>query len=139
MANIVYNPFKKDININVDWVNDTIKAMLVTSAYTPDIDLDLFIDDVTNEVTGTGYTAGGGTLVGKAITIDNTTDVAKYDATDYTWSSSTVTARGVVIYKDTGTPATSPLITYLDFGTDKASSESAFILQWDADGIFKIN
>jgi hypothetical protein len=141
MANVTFNSFKSDINGNIDWDDNTtttIKVMLVTSTYTPDIDLHEFISDVTNEVVGTGYTAGGKAIVNRTKTIDDTLDIVKYDADDVAWLSSTITARGAVVYKDTGTPATSPLIGYLDFGADKSTSNVTFTIQWSAEGVFKV-
>ena len=54
--------------ITTDWDTDTIKVMLTTSLYTPDQDTHDFKNDVTNEVTGTGYTAGGQALTNKTVT-----------------------------------------------------------------------
>src|SRR4051794_9558821 len=103
MANLVYNSFKRDImNGALDLDTDTIKVMLVTSGYTPNIDTHTKRSDVTNEVVGTGYTAGGATLANKAVTADNTDDEGVFDADDITWSSSTITARGAVLYKSRG-------------------------------------
>jgi hypothetical protein len=45
----------------------------------------------------------------------------------------------VVIYKDTGTASTSPIVCYLDLGADKSSSASNFTLQWDSNGILTIS
>ena len=60
MADVIYNAYKKGLGDGaIDWLNDTIKVMLVTSAYTPDQDAHDFKDDITNEISGTGYTAGG--------------------------------------------------------------------------------
>jgi hypothetical protein len=60
MANVIYNKFKRDIaDGNIDLDTDTIKVMLVISAYTPDQDAQDKRDDITNEVSGTSYTAGG--------------------------------------------------------------------------------
>lgn len=141
MANLTYNSFKGNMDGNVLWDDNsttTIKAMLVTGSYVPDKDLHEFIDDVTNESSGTGYTAGGKEVLNRLIAIDNTLDLAKYDANDITWSSSTVTARGVVLYKDTGTPSTSPLIMYIDFGENKSSTDGDFSIFWHENGIFTI-
>ena len=139
MANVVYNNFKKNImNGSIDLDTDTIKVALVTSSYTPDQDADEFFDDVTNEVSGTGYTAGGATLASAAVTEDTTNDLGKFDAADVTWSSSTITARGAVIYKSTGTASTSPLIAYIDFGADKSSSAGDFTIQWSSSGILTL-
>jgi len=140
MANVIYNAFKKNImNGSIDLDSDTIKVMLVTSSYTPDQDNHDYKDDVTNEVSGTGYTAGGATLANKSVTQDNTNDKGVFDADDVTWSNSTITARGAVLYKDTGDASTSPLICYFDFGEDKSSSSGDFTIQWNADGILNLS
>ena len=135
-----YNSYKLNcLDGAIDLENDTIKVALCTSSYTPDIDSHGFFDDITNEVAGTGYTAGGQALAGKTTTQDNTNDEGNFDATDTTWSTSTITARYGVLYKDTGTLATSPLICYIDFGEDKISSGGDFTLQWNADGIINLS
>ncbi len=139
MADVIYNSFKmKIMDGSIDLDTDTIKVMLVTSTYTPDQDLHDFKDDVTNEVTGTGYTAGGEALASKTVTQDNTDNEGVFDAADVTWSSSTITARAAVLYKDTGTASTSPLICYLDFGSDQSSSSGDFIIQWGSEGILNL-
>lgn len=139
MADLIYNNFKKLImNGGVDLDTDTIKVALVTSAYTPDQDVHDFFDDVTNEVTGTGYTAGGATIGSPAVTADNTDNEGVFDGADVTWATSTITARGAVIYKSTGTASTSALICYLDFTTDKTSSAGDFTIQWNAEGILNL-
>lgn len=139
MANVIYNAFKKNIaNGSIDLDTDTIKVALVTSTYTPNQDTHEFFSDVTNEVTGTGYTAGGATLASKTVTADNTDNEGVFDAADVTWSSSTITARGAVVYKSTGTASTSPLICYIDFGADKVSDSGTFTIQWDAEGILNL-
>ena len=140
MADLIYNAFKKNImNGGIDLDTDTIKVMLVTSAYVPHQDTHEFKSSVTNEVSGTGYTAGGATLAGAAVTQDNTDNEGMFDATDVTWGSSTITARGAVIYKSTGVDATSPLICYIDFGSDKSSNNGDFTISWNAEGILNLN
>lgn len=120
MADVIYNSFKKKImDGSIDLDTDTIKVALVTSSYTPNQDVHDFFDDITNEVSGTGYTAGGASLANKVVSADNTDDEGVFDADDVTWTTSTITARGAVVYKSTGTASTSPLICYIDFGSDK--------------------
>ena len=139
MADIIYNSFKaKIMDGSIDLDTDTIKVALVTSTYTPDQDVHDFFDDVTNEVTGTGYTAGGASLASKAVTVDTTDNEGVFDAADVTWATSTITARGAVIYKSTGTASTSALICYLDFTTDKTSSAGDFTIAWNAEGILNL-
>ena len=78
----------------------------------------------TNETSGTGYTAGGNTLtIGTAPKSDTSGTIAYLDFSDTTWSSSTITARGALIYKSGGT---NPAVAVLDFGADKSSSNSTF-------------
>lgn len=140
MADVIYNNFKKLImNGGIDLDTDTIKVALVTSAYTPDQDTHDFFDDVTNEVVGTGYTAGGASLANKAVTADNTDNEGVFDADDVSWTTSTITARGAVIYKSTGTASTSALICYLDFTSDKTSTAGTFTIAWNAEGILNLN
>jgi hypothetical protein len=128
----------KALNKEIDFDTDTIKVMLCTSAYTPDQDAHVYKDvSVTNEVTGTGYTAGGATLASKTITYTGATNIIALDAADVTWASSTITARYAVIYDDS--PASSkPLLAYVDFGADQASNNGNFTITWDAAGILKI-
>ena len=82
----------------------------------------------TNEVSGTGYTAGGGTLTNVTPTTSGTT--ALTDFADLTFSSSTITARGALIYNTTtaGGTGTTESIVVLDFGSDKSSSAGDFTI-----------
>lgn len=120
----------------IDFNSDTIKVALATSAYTPDQDAHDFFNDVTNEVTGTGYTAGGATLANCTITYTGATNVLKLDADDASWATSTITARYAIVYDSTpGTAATNPLILYVDFGADVVSTAGTFSIVWDAAGL----
>jgi hypothetical protein len=137
-GNAVLNAFKKTMDLS----SDTIKVMLCTSSYTPNQDTHDFKDDVTNEVTGTGYTAGGATLTNKSLTYTANTNTIMFDADDVTWSNSTITARYAVIYDASpSTDATRPLIGYIDFTGGSpvdgiSSTNGAFTIQWNASGIF---
>jgi hypothetical protein len=115
--------------------------MLVTSAYTPDQDAHTKRSDVTNEVSGTGYTAGGATITGSTVTADNTDNEGVWDAsTDPSWASSTITARGAVLYKSRGGAASADeLICYLDFGSDKVSTGGTFLITFASEGILNLN
>ena len=123
--------------MNIDWDTNTIKVMLTTSSYTPNQDTHEDKADVTNEVSGTGYTAGGATLGSKTAT--TSANVLTMDAANTTWSSSTITARRAVIYDDSGgTDASKALILWVDFGTDESSSSGDFTIAWNASGIATI-
>jgi len=145
MANAIYNSFKSGVmqgTFDLDTGGDTIKIVLVTNSYSPDIDTHTQYSHITNQVTGTGYTAGGATLANQVVTTDTTNDRGKFDADNVTWSSSTITARGAIIYKyvdDGGSPAaTSPLICYIDFAADKTSTNGDFTIEFDAEGIVNL-
>ena len=128
------NALKNTLALDLD--SDTIKIMLVTSSYTPDFGAHDFKGDVSNEVSGTNYTAGGNTL--GSVTLTQTGGTIKFDAADTSWSSATITdARGAVIYDDTLT--SDPLIAYIDFGADYSSSNGTFTIAWNASGIFTID
>ncbi len=121
----------------VDWVGDTIKVMLCTASYTPDQDAHDFKDDITNEITGTGYTAGGATLASKTITYTGASNREVLDAADVAWTTATFTARYAVVYKDTGSAATSPVLCVIDFGANETVTAGTFTIQWDAEGVLK--
>jgi len=78
----------------------------------------------TNEVTGTAYVAKGNALVN--VTPTSTSTTAFTDFSDTTWSSSTITARGAMIYNDSATA--DPSVVILDFGSDKSSSSGDFTI-----------
>ncbi len=141
MASKMYGNFLlKALNKEVDWDSDTIKVALVSSAYTPNQDSHDYWDDVAaNEVSGTGYTAGGSTLGSKTATYDSATNVVILDAADSVWASSTITARYAVVYDDSGaTNAQKVLVGYVDFGSDQSSTNGNFTVTWDATGIARI-
>jgi len=77
-----------------------------------------------NEISGTGYTAGGGTLTRVDPTTSSTT--AFTDFADLTFSSSSLTARGALIYNDSASG--DPTVVVLDFGGDKTSSSGDFTI-----------
>ena len=117
---------------------DTIKVALCTSTYSPNQDTHDFFDDITNEVVGAGYTAGGATLTLSDPVYTADGNIAAIDAADVQWTASSLTARYAIIYKSTGTAGTSPLIGYMDFGEDKTSVSGILNIAWDAAGILKI-
>lgn len=124
----------------VDWANDTIKVALCTSSYTPNQDTHTYYSDLTNEVAnGNGYTTGGVTLGTKSVNYDTASNVLSLRAAASTWTSATFTCRYAVVYKDTGSAATSPLLGYTDFGGNEQVTSGTFTITWDAtDGVLKI-
>lgn len=140
MADMIYSAFKKKIadgTLDLDLATaGAYKVMLVTSSYTPSAAHD-FRDDITNEVSGTGYTAGGTNLPNPAVNIVSTS--AYWDADDVSWATATITARGAVIYRARGGASSADeLCCYIDFGSDKTSTGGTFAITWAANGIIQI-
>lgn len=130
------NVHAKAFNGEINWASDTIKGLLTTSAYTPNQDSHIYLSSVTNEITGTGYTAGGVTLASKTLTYSSKTTT--FSCAALSWASATFTARRLVIYKSTGTGSTSPLIGWVDFGVDMSPSGGTFTWTPDPAGVFTI-
>jgi len=101
----------------------TFKIALYTSSATLNATTTAY--SATNEVAGTGYSAGGNTLT---ITTNPTSSgtTAYLDFADTTWSTATITARGALIYLANG--GTNPAIAVLDFGSDKTSTSGDFTI-----------
>jgi hypothetical protein len=126
MASLIYNSCPEDLAKGaIDFDTDTFKVLLVTSSYTPDKDTHTRGDDITNEVTGSGYTAGGATTT-VTVTLDTANDKVTVGFSAVNWPTSTITARGAVIYKSTGTAANDPLVAYMDFTNDVSSGGGTF-------------
>ena len=123
------------LNGEMDFSSDTSQAFKI-ALYTSDATLtaDTTVYSVTDEASGTGYTAGGNTLtIATNPTSDTTTSgtVAYLDFSDSSWTSSSITARGALIYKAGGT---TPAVAILDFGSEKTSSDSAFTITFPTSG-----
>ena len=98
---------------NIAMYDNSASFTAATTAYTD-----------SNEVTGSGYVAKGNTLVN--VTPTSTSTTAFTDFGDSTWSSSTITARGAMIFNDTASG--DPSVVILDFGSDKSSSSGDFTI-----------
>lgn len=105
---------------------DTFKMALYTSSATLDASTTAY--SATNEVSGTGYSAGGQGLTSVDPTTSGTTAFGDFD--DETWSTATITARGALIYNSTPNTTsialTNPSVVVLDFGSDKTSTAGDF-------------
>jgi hypothetical protein len=129
MASLVYHKALENwARGNIDFDTDTFKVMLVTSSYTPNKSTHDYRDDVTNEATGTGYTAGGATAT-VTVTLDTVNDRLDIGLGGATWAASTISARGAVYYKSRGGGAgVDELVAYIDFGATISSTNGTFTL-----------
>lgn len=105
----------------------TFKIALFTSAASLDAATTAY--SATNEVAGTGYTAGGNTLT-ISTNPTSTGTTAFLDFADTTWTTATITARGALIYLADG--GTNPAVAVLDFGADKTSTAGDFTIVFPA-------
>lgn len=130
MASLIFNPVLNAwAKGNIDFDSDTFKVMLVTSSYAPNKDTHDFRDDVTNEVVGTGYVAGGAAAVVTVGAVDTTNDREEITLGGASWPTSTITAAGAVYYKSRGGLASADeIIAYIDFGGNVSSSGGTFTL-----------
>lgn len=99
----------------------------------PNQDTHTFFSDVTNEVVGTGYTAGGVALGTKSVSYDSASNETRLLAAASSWTGSTITARYAIVYDaTTGVSTTEPLLGYVDFGGDQSTTGATFQITWDA-------
>ena len=129
MASLIYNSFWNDLgkgNVNPD--TDTIKVMLVTNAYTENKDSHSKRSDITNEITATGYTAGGATC-SVVVATDNATDRTTYTFQSVNWPGFSGTSAGAVYYKSRGGASSADeLIAFDDFGTDVTITSATMVV-----------
>lgn len=134
MANALYDKGRDQFaDGNIDWVNDTIKAILIDTAdYAVNINTHDFLNDV-----------AGAARVATATLTSKTTVDGVCDAANTTFSSvSGDSCEAIIIYKDTGVESTSPLIAYIDNATNLPVNPNGgdITVQWDSGSnkIFKL-
>ena len=135
MANTLYDYARQRfLESQINWMTDTIKVLLVdTGAYTPQTSVHQYLADIPVS----SRIAGPVTLTSKS------TAGGAADAADCTFTSVTgASIEAIVIYKDTGTEATSPLIAYIDTATGLPITPNGgdIIVTWDngTNKIFKV-
>lgn len=129
-GNFMCTSFKQELLYGVhdfdSATGDTFKMALYTNSASFDAATTAYTSS--NEVTGTGYTAGGQDLTSVNPTTSGTT--ALTDFADETWTTATITARGALIYNSTpnvtSVAVTNPSVVVLDFGSDKTSTAGDF-------------
>lgn len=129
MASVIYlSALDDEARGNIDFDTDTFKVMLVGSGYTENKLTHTKRSDVTSEVTGTGYTAGGASTT-CAVTKSTGNNRIEFVIGAASWAASTITARKAVIYKSRGGASSADeLVACVDFGSDVISSSGTFTL-----------
>lgn len=124
MAKIIYDSFLGDVFAGNCTTSHSYKAMLVSSGYSEDRALHTKRSDITSEISGTGYSAGG-TPVTLAFSVNTTTHVATLIIGSVTWANSTLTARKLIVARDRGGSASADeLVCCIDNGVDVVTSNS---------------
>lgn len=143
-----YYNFKKSIfdasvsGTPIILLTDTLKMMILTAGYTFSLANDRVRTDVipaSNEVTGTNYTTRGFALTSRTVTLNTSTGVVTFDAADITAAQAGggfANGRFVVLYKDSGTDSTSPLIAVYDPGLTFGNVSGPLTLQINLNNIF---
>ena len=120
----------------IDTSLTTHKWAMYTNTLTPNYSTDVAYS-ATNEVAGTGYTAGGQTILSPTTT-ESPSGTLMYDMADQVWASPTsVTARGAILYADV--LAGNNLIVAMTFGSDFTSTAGTFTIQFASTGCFTID
>ena len=120
----ICNSFKQELlAMTPHTAADTYKIALFTSTATLSKATTAYA--ATNEVVGTGYTATGQTLATFSVTLDTDTAILDW-TTDPSWPTSTITARGALIYNSS---RTNKAVAVLDFGSDISSTNGTFTVQ----------
>lgn len=131
MSSVIYQRFLANLmNKEIDLEADTVKVALLDNNHVVDGSDNNWVDVSANEISGDGYTAGGATLSGKAVTQGATT---KWDADDVSWTDAIFSAYHAVLYSGTD------LIASIDFGGEQAIADGTFTLVWDAAGIITLS
>lgn len=138
MTAALYGGFMESLaNKQINLYSDTFNVMLLGSGYTPS-DAHRYQSDIAaQEITGTGYTAGGQALSGVQTSYSSNT--LTFTASNISWDESTISAQYAVIVDVTpGAAASNPLIGYVNFGQLVSDTDGTFEIDWNAAGIFQI-
>jgi len=132
-TNAICNSFKKQLlsgEHDFDVSADTFKLAMFTSAATLGASTTNYA--TTNEVSSSGYTAGGSALVNQGVKVSSA--IAITDFADLSFTGVTLTARGALIYntRTDGGAATTEAVCVLDFGADKTATSGTFTIQFPA-------
>lgn len=120
----------------------TWRGMLLDNTHTLDQDAHRYVSSViADEIAGTGYTARGLALTGLALAYDSGTNIATLDCDDLLWNATTLTnVRYLITYLDlgAGNEATSPLLSWMNFGADQSTVGQPFLVTIPATGLVSV-
>lgn len=126
---------KNLVETEIGWVSGPIKVMLMAAGYAFNQDgPEVYADVSASEASGVAYVAGGIVIATRSVVIDAPTNETRLLGAAVEWDSSTITARGAIIYADVGAK---PLLGYCDFVTDRISENGFFRIEWPATGVLR--
>ena len=132
-TNAICNSFKKELlqgKHDFDTSSDTYNLAMYTSLATLGASTENYI--TSNEVSSSGYTAGGKALVNQGVKVSSAVAITNFANLSFT--GVTLTARGALIYNTTtdGGSGTTDAVCVLDFGGDKTATAGTFTIQFPA-------
>lgn len=130
--------------MDFDAGGDAFKLGLIDSTATPTAALatPVWGDLSANQVSGSGYTAGGATLASQSY--NEASGTATFDATDVTWSQASGGTSGftgaywAILYDDTITSPADPAVCFVDMGGPVNNNDGDVTVSWNASGIFTV-
>lgn len=131
MSSGIYNRFKYNLMVGeVDLVDDTVRVALLDSNHSFSAGDNEWADVSSNEIAGTGYTAGGKELTGKSVQQDAST---KWDGDNVEWTNASFSAYHAVLYVG------DDLIASIDFGGEQVIADGSFSIEWSGSGIITLS
>ena len=126
--------FAKAWNKEMDINGGTVKAMLSNSTYVPNVDTHDYKDDVTNEVTGTNWAAGGVTVANPVVTVTGASNRVSFGCDDISVATVTLTGGRVLTLYDNiggGTDASRPIIGSITYDSDLSPNAGTLLFDFD--------
>lgn len=117
----------------LDLAAGDVTALLTDNTYTPDQDVDAFLDDITGELSGGGYARVD--LTTESVTYTAGTNTLAFDADPIVFAALTGTFRHCVIFVDSGTPSTSPLVSVISSDVDLTATGGDVTVNPHANGL----
>lgn len=140
---LTWKDFWDNSDVVMDWVNDTIKMALFNNSITPNFSTNTAYGAApfnANEISGTGYTAGGASLGSKTVS-ESPTGTLMFDAADPAWSGATFSGvRCGVTWDDTlAAVVADALVGLTNFGADYAVTAGTLTVQLASAGLANID
>jgi len=126
---------KNLVEAEIGWVTGPINVALMGAGFAFDQDLpEVWGDLSAQEATGIAYVAGGTVVANRSVVLDLPSNETRLLGDPVQWPTSTITARGAVIYATSGAK---PVLGYVDFVSDRTSENGLFRIEWPTTGVLR--